>query len=197
MGKTNNLESQFFEAIKKRSDEHKKAFEFAVQEKLYGQMGAIIRQELDSLLRVDYFKRLSEQEKKDTLAKFLANEKRTFPSDANMLETNTIKYELPSKDCDEEIELMLGAMSMGWTRFIYSIGCSLIHLTQLHNSGEVEPQLAFTDEERREIVEGVNCWQKLAMKSSFRISQDFTFNDLVMAAPAAFHKLRSNLIGEY
>jgi hypothetical protein len=32
----NSLENQFYEAIKKRSDEHKMAFEFAQQNQLYG-----------------------------------------------------------------------------------------------------------------------------------------------------------------
>ncbi|MDR3186602.1 MAG: hypothetical protein LBU04_07395 [Christensenellaceae bacterium] len=115
-------------------------------------MGAIIRQELDSFLRWDYFERLSEHEKQETLKKFLANEKRAFPTHATMLKTNAIKYKLPSLDDNDELALRIGAEMTGWTEFIYYIGCSLIHLTQLHNNGNTEPQLTFSVEERKRLL---------------------------------------------
>lgn len=112
-------EEQFFEAIRQRSDEHQKAFDFAVREKMYSQMGSIIRQELDSFIRLDYYFELKETDRQEVIRKFFNNEK-AFPRDSELVKR----------------------MQWGWLRHIYNVGCAFIHLSRYHTSQNT-PQLSF------------------------------------------------------
>jgi hypothetical protein len=176
-------ENDFFEAIKQRSEEHQKAFDFAMKEKLYSQVGSIIRQELDSLIRLNYYRSLNFAKKQELLRNFFAGDK-AFPSDKNLIaqfDPESLLYRLPF---------------LGWAEHIYKVGCAFVHLTQMHNWEQGEPELTFTDEERKDIVMNVNWWQKEYMKTDFALKSDFSFTDLVAVAPGIFNKLRTNLLGE-
>ena len=174
-------EQQFFDAISQRSEEHQKAFDYAIKEKLYSQVGSIIRQELDSLIRLSYYECLSESDRQKIIKKFFAGEK-VFPNDTtlvNGVDSKGLLNKLPQ---------------LGWAKHIYKVGCEFVHLTQLHNWEQGEPQLNFTNAERQDIKTNVDWWQKEYMKTDFVLDINFGFKDLAAAAPGIFNKLRVNLL---
>ena len=110
----------FCNIIRKRSSDHAQAME-RLQD-LPSMMIAILRQELDSLIRVVYLLDLSDFEERERfISQTLDGDKWTIKThkgkdktltDAEMVET-----------CNE---------IFGWTEKVYKAGCSLIHLSNLH-----------------------------------------------------------------
>ena len=168
---------KFYDIIKIRSDENEKAFNLLMKEKLYSLVGAIIRMELDSLVRAYYFNNLSsDSEKEELLDKFIAGEK-SFKSDFDMV-----------KELSEKL---------GWAKHIYFICCAFIHLSVYHDWANNDKIPNLTLQERQFIVTEFKEQQKAfaycGYDPSLQLDINFGFSDLIKIAPAVFGKLKRNL----
>ena len=148
-----------------------------LKEKCYALVGAIIRMELDSLMRVHNFNSLTDPEKRQILNSFFDG-KRWPNTDRNMVEN------MPS--------------IMGWTKHIYDFCCAFIHLSPYHDwaSSCTIPDL--TQDKRRSIVKDIKSQQNAnwGYDPTLAIDENFGFDELVLFAPHIFKKLRSNLLLE-
>ena len=69
---------QFYDIVLGRSNENERALKVLMNQNCYALVGAIIRMELDSLIRVHHFNTLSDNEQEIILDKFFKNEKWTL-----------------------------------------------------------------------------------------------------------------------
>jgi len=116
---------RFFRILRERSTEHGAAISLLLQDELYGQAISILRQELDSMIRVIFL--LSHKDldvRNHHIDQTLNNIKWTFPNsrtivtDRNMVDLTDALY--------------------GWARSVYKLGCAFSILsTMLFNLNSV------------------------------------------------------------
>jgi hypothetical protein len=163
----------FYRAILQRSQENEKALKYLMQEQLYSLIGSIIRLELDSLIRVCYVKSQDAATQEVLIEQFMQGRR--------------WRYERDLITDKQMVENMVWTLGLGWAAPIYTIGCAFIHLSPYHDWGNSEPTNNFSQDERAEIIEHIEGHHKI------KLSDDFTFFDLVNVAPKVFEKLKSNL----
>ena len=172
-----NRKKKFYEIIKVRSDENEKALTLLLEAKCYALIGAIIRMELDSLLRVHYFNNADSIKREFLLNRFFNNNK--WPNtDRNMV--NTL------------------SRSLGCAEHIYDFCCAFIHLSPYHDWASSSEIPDLTQEKRRFIVSEIKSQQddNWGYDTTLVINEDFDFDDLIPFAPHIFKKLRDILFCE-
>lgn len=128
----------FCRQIRARTAEHRAAMR-AVTE-LPGQMISILRQELDSLVRVIFLLAQRDRDDRGTLITLAVEGKPWTAQGSRQRVTDRQMVEL--------------AQSLhGWTRSVYRFGCAFIHLSNMHDYKERDPVLSISDEERNAILE--------------------------------------------
>lgn len=127
----------FVRQVRSRSSEHKKAMDLVSEAGLAGQMVSILRQEIDSLIRVFYLLTQNE-ERRDILisasvdgARWTHEGKRSKVRDSEMVD--------------------LAEGLIGWTRLVYDFGCAFIHLSNLHDYNDRDPLSSIAEIERKKI----------------------------------------------
>jgi len=165
----------FIELIQSRSDEHELAFSRIHD--LPGVMMSILRQELDSLIRVLYLLSISDiEERKRLMESTLSGErwkvttsngKQAFVTDAMMVEVS------------EEFE--------GWARSVYKFGCAFIHLSNFHGYNSLNPLETVSVEEKSDILNHMRGYHQGPE------SDNPTFQELADYFPRVFKKIKGNL----
>lgn len=107
--------------------------------KLVGQMISVLRQELDSMIRVIY---LLTQNK----------DRRELLIDASVSGESWRKAASKAKVTDKEMVELAQALQ-GWTQSVYKFGCAFIHLSALHDYNDRDPFLQLPIEERSDLLE--------------------------------------------
>ncbi|MES2874333.1 MAG: hypothetical protein V4708_11470 [Bacteroidota bacterium] len=108
---------QFCRILRERSAEHLSAGRLIFANGLYGQVISILRQELDSMVRVIFLLNQDLSIRQHLIGQTLLNTKWTLPnsrtnvSDRNMVDLANKLY--------------------GWTNSVYKLGCAFIHLSPL------------------------------------------------------------------
>lgn len=140
----------------------------------YALVGAIIRMELDSLIRVHHFNTLSDNEQEIILDKFFKNEKWTL---SDRILVNTL------------------SRSLGWAQHIYEFCCAFIHLSPYHDWATTSNIPNLASEKRRLIVDEIHEQQNdsWGYDINLTINEDFCFDNLLLFAPSIFKKLKGNL----
>ena len=140
----------------------------------------ILRQELDSMVRVIFLLAQSDHElRAHLLEQAVSGEVWTVP---------TLKGKF-KKITDREM-VDLAQNLQGWTRLVYRFGCGFIHLSDLHDYQARDPFRSLPFEERREIA------QYLLRFHGGEASADSTFDEIVAYVPRVLDKISSNL-GHY
>lgn len=162
----------FCRQVRARSTENRRAI-YAVRD-LPGQMVSILRQELDSLVRVVYL--LSQADRRyrsrlieDSVAgsRWLRLNSRQPVTDREMVElTDTLH---------------------GWTKSVYAFGCAFIHLSNLHDHQVRDPLDRVSDGERSAILQHLCYYHGGPNGPSPR------FADVVPLLPMVFTKIADNL----
>jgi len=164
--------NEFFDIVRARSGENEKALNLLLNERCYALIGAIIRMELDSLIRVYNFNNVDSRKQEQLLNRFFASGK--WPNtDSNMVKSMS--------------------RSLGWTEHIYEFCCAFVHLSPYHDwaSDDTIPNL--TQDKRHLIVNAIRSQQ---YDPTLVIDENFGFTDLILFAPHIFNKLRDNLLYE-
>lgn len=130
----NNLK-QFCEIVKKRSEENSKSIKLLYEQKLYGNCISILRQELDSMVRVLFLLSQEQETRQLLIQQTLDNE----------------KWHIGRKQI-KDFELINNILKLhGWARNVYMFGCSFIHLSVFHYYSEQDPFETLSIEELKVI----------------------------------------------
>lgn len=141
---------------------------------LPGQLVALLRQELDSMVRVILM---------------LAQEDRAYRSAlirAAVTGQRWTKPESRQHVTDRQMVDLANRLN-GWTRSVYKYGCAFIHLSNAHDHGERDPFLSLPEDERGAILAHMRYYHGGPCRSNP------TFDDLVPFLPEVFEKIASNL----
>lgn len=114
----------FCNIVRQRSTENEQAINLLSQSKLTGHVMSVLRQELDSMVRVIFLLRQTLEERKHLISQTLNGERwkmrnKALVSDAYMVNlANTLN---------------------GWTKSVYKFGCLFIHLSWFHDYAFNDP----------------------------------------------------------
>lgn len=163
----------FLRQICSRSIEHQHAMRLLSEAGLAGQMTAVLRQELDSMVRVIYL--LTQNlERRKTLIEASVRGEKWFRKNSRAPVT------------DKEM-VDLSQNLQGWTRSVYKFGCAFIHLSGLHDYNDRDPLSQIQPQERADILEHCRYYH------GGPVSSNAAFHDLIPYLPSALEKIAGNL----
>lgn len=162
----------FCRQVRARSAEHRKAM-LAVRA-LPGQMVAILRQELDSLVRVVFVLSQADRSYRRRLIEGSVSGTRWSRADSQKPVT------------DREMVDLTDSLH-GWTKSVYAFGCAFIHLSHLHDHQTRDPMDQISETERDAILGHLRYYHGGPSGTSPR------FSDVVPLLPAVFEKIADNL----
>jgi hypothetical protein len=163
----------FLRQVRSRSLEHQQAMHLLAEARLAGQMVSVLRQELDSMVRVIYL-----------LAQGF--ERRELLIEASVRGEKWSQATSRAKVTDKEM-VDLAQTLQGWTQSVYKFGCAFIHLSGLHDYNDRDPLLQLPVEERRDILSHCRKYHGGPDPSAE------SFNDLVQFLPRVLAKIAGNL----
>jgi hypothetical protein len=162
----------FCRQVRARSAEHRQAIE--ALRALPGQMVSILRQELDSLVRVVFLLSQKDRQYRSRLIADTVSGRRWTRSDARQPIT------------DREMVDLAGTLH-GWTKSVYTFGCAFIHLSHLHDYRARDPLKQISEAERTAILGHLRYYHGGPGGDAP------SFADVVPMLPAVFEKIASNL----
>ncbi|MEU6656857.1 hypothetical protein ABZ904_48070 [Streptomyces sp. NPDC046900] len=112
----------FCRQIRERSREHQEAMTVAAERGWASIEIGILRQELDSMVRVIYLLRQPSALRADLVASSISGDRWKIPTDKGKMKAVT------DRDMVEVAERL-----NGWTRNVYEFGCRFIHLSSAHD----------------------------------------------------------------
>jgi hypothetical protein len=163
----------FLRQVRSRSQEHKQAMLLLAPANLAGQMVAILRQELDSMVRVIYLL-TQKQERRELLIKASVNGEKWSQEDSRARVT------------DKEMGDLAQTLQ-GWTQSVYKFGCAFIHLSGLHDYNDRDPLAQLPAQERSDILEHCRYYH------GGPATNDASFDALVPFLPRVLEKIAGNL----
>ncbi|TCJ18012.1 hypothetical protein EZJ19_03650 [Parasulfuritortus cantonensis] len=165
--------SIFARQVRNRSAENERVMKVLARMGAAGQMIAVLRQELDSTVRVVYL--LAQEEPR-----------RTELIEASVSGVRWKKANSKAPVTDKEM-VDLGNTLEGWCRSVYKFGCAFIHLSNMHDYNDRDPLSLISNEEREEIIRHCRAYHGGPNNATP------TFSDLIPYIPKAFFKVSANL----
>lgn len=168
-----NIEN-FCGILRERSVEHQKSIQLLYSNHLYGQVISILRQELDSLIRVVYLLYHDDLTiRNHFVVKTLNNEKWRHPC------TNAVITDRDMVNITEQLH--------GWTNSVYKLGCAFVHLSPLSDYKNSNPFDKISPEEQNNIKQHLHSYH------NYPLSEPLTMNSVAPYLLKAFDKVSSNL----
>ncbi|KAI3494617.1 hypothetical protein L1887_40596 [Cichorium endivia] len=161
----------FTRQILSRSSDHKRAMQLLAAANIPSQMMAVLRQELDSMVRVIY---LLSQEPAS----------RTILIEASVNGQQWLQPGGRGRVTDREM-VELAQQLQGWTRSVYTFGCAFIHLSNLHDYNDRDPMSLLPAKEREAILHHCRYYHGGPEGSAFI--------DLLHYLPSILEKVSGNL----
>jgi hypothetical protein len=162
----------FCRQIRARTAEHREAMRAVAA--LPGQMFSILRQELDSLVRVIFLLGQQDHDYRNQLINAAVEGRRWNTRGARRHVTDKEMVELAQR-------------LHGWTQSVYKFGCAFIHLSSMHDYRTRDPLKDISDEERNAVLGHLRYYHG----SPHQLNP--TFQDIVPYLPNVFEKIASNL----
>lgn len=163
---------QFCRLVRERSIAHKKAIHLLSGNQLAGQMMSILRQELDSMVRVIFLLTLDLGERNHLIQQTLSGQRWR-------LINNSIITDKQMVDLADRFN--------GWTQSVYKFGCAFIHLSSFHDYGSNDPFKTLLISESNSIKTHLNTYH------GFSLSHDLTMENVARFLPMIFDKISDNL----
>ncbi len=163
----------FCRQVRERSRENRQALALSQGAELYSNVFGILRQELDSMIRVIFLLSLSDSTRRNSLIDDAVNG-RIWKKNAKGRITDREMIELADR-------------LHSWSRSVYRFGCAFIHLSSLHDYRERDPFDRLSQEERTDLL------QHLRYYHGGPDSDVPTFQDIVCYLPSVFEKVAGNL----
>jgi hypothetical protein len=137
----------FCRQIRARSEDHRNAITLLYRERILSQVMAILRQELDSLIRVIYLLSIPDLTYRNQLIKASVEGRKWTGKEGEKRITDREMVELANK-------------LNGWTKSVYRFGCAFIHLSSFHDYQERDPMDAISDEEKKAILQHMRTYHE-------------------------------------
>jgi hypothetical protein len=170
---TNTDLAAFCRAVRERTLQNSTAVHLLHNERLSGNVVAILRQELDSMVRCIYL----------LLVKDRSLRSRLIHQSLNGLPwTNQNGKRVTDKEM-----VALSNELQNWTKNVYKFGCAFIHLSGFYDSSGRDPLDSLTEDERNEIARHLRYYHGFHMDSQTR------FRDIEGVLPRVLEKISSNL----
>lgn len=166
----------FCRQIRNRSNEHHQAVHLLSYAELPSQIVSILRQELDSMVRVVYLLTIPDMILRDELIKASV--------EGNQWELTTTKGKKRRVTDKEMVEL--ANHLQGWTKSVYRFGCAFIHLSNFHDYQDRDPMDMISNAEKDAILKHMQYYHG-GPHSAAKI------DDLIPYLPQVFEKIASNL----
>ena len=167
------ITEQFCKIIRERSAEHISAGKLLYENGLYGQYISVLRQELDSLVRVVFLLSKDLNMREHFINQTLNNIKWTQPNSRNII-------------TDRQMVNLTNRLN-GWTNSVYRLGCAFIHLSPLADYKNENPFLQLTDSKV------VDIKQHLHQYHEFNLSNDLNMATIIPYLPKVLEKIAGNL----
>ena len=135
---------RFGQIVRKRSYENKQAIHLLVKNDLLGNAVSVLRQELDSMVRVIYLLSCSEEIRLSLIQNTLSGIKWNT-TDRKMVDYSNLYW--------------------GWTEFVYKFGCAFIHLSQFHEYPTENPFSKITKQDSATIKSYLNQYHNFPLES--------------------------------
>lgn len=178
MGSQSELQV-FCRQVRSRSAEHQRAMALVFPAGLTSVAIGILRQELDSMVRVIYLLSIRDRAQRRALLSASVNGKKwEMPTPRGKRETVTDRKMVAIADAD---------VGGGWVNRVYRFGCGFIHLSDLHDYQSRDPFLLLDDFDRESIIEQINKYHNGSLTSAV------TLEDIVAYVPAIHKKIATNL----
>jgi hypothetical protein len=163
----------FCRQVRSRSNEHRLAIQLLSEAGLSGQVIAVLRQELDSMIRVIYI-----------LAQPLESRTNLIKAcvDGRKFSKATSKGAVSDREMVD-----LAQQLQGWTRSVYKFGCAFIHLSSLHDYNDRDPLRQLPPNAKDDLIQ--HCRHYHGGPNS----ADPDFHDLLPYLPRTFDKIANNL----
>jgi hypothetical protein len=174
----NNPTTTFCTLIRNRSDENRRAMRyFRIPHDVLSPAFSILRQELDSMIRVIYLLSMKDP----------AERQRLIQSTLRGEKWKVLTARGTHRDVTDREMVDLAQQLQGWTQSVYRFGCAFVHLSDFHNHLAQNPFEKLPDTERQHILShmrhyhGGPCDDKPDMK------------ELATYLPQVFEKIADNL----
>lgn len=164
--------------IRNRSAENRRAMDcFSEINGVLSPAFSILRQELDSMIRVIYLLSIKDiNERRRLIQSTLSGEKWIIRSVKGKTQKVTDREMV---DISQQIQ--------GWTQSVYRFGCAFVHLSEFHNHITDNPFEKLSLEERQHILSHMRHYHHGP------IHDNPTMKDLSCYLPQVFDKISSNL----
>lgn len=165
----------FLRQVRARTDEHKQSFELLYDAGHFGVCISIVRQEIDSLMRVAY----------------LWAPETPIEHVRMLIECSINSGEWMITRSDGKIvrvtdrTMLEDALTEGWEGAAYDFGCRLIHLSNAHSYKERDPTRSVSLEQRREIAHYLRAYHEFQ-------GEDVSMSDVISYLPRVFEKVCEN-----
>lgn len=166
---------KFVELIRDRSNEHRLAVERVCD--LPAVMASLLRQELDSLVRVLYLLSLQDIQERERLIN------QTLAGTPWTVLTNNLKYR---KITDREM-VDVANLLHGWAQLAYKFACSFIHLSNFHNYSNQNPFDLISASEQSDVLKYMRQYH------GGPSNENPSFKELSQYFPKVFDKINANL----
>jgi hypothetical protein len=163
----------FTQQVRRRSREHARAIDMIAKVGLVAPAVSILRQEVDSLVRVIFL-----------LAQPLAYRETLIRASINGERWRRPNGRSPIAD-REMVELSAGLI--GWTQSVYRFGCAFVHLSNLHSYDVGDPLGKLPAHERQDILEHLRYYHGGPKPDHPNL------DDLLPFIPKALKKISDNL----
>ncbi|WP_083850459.1 hypothetical protein [Rhodovulum sp. PH10] len=169
----NDLEI-FCRQVRERSAEHRRAVEALGCADAPSQLVSILRQELDSMVRVIYVLAQPDNDYRQQLI--------TASVNGHRWKRSTGKGHVTDREMIE-----LAQHLHGWTASVYKFGCAFIHLSNLHDHKVRDGFLAIDASEREDIIRHLRYYH------GGPSTEAAAFADIIPFFPRVFEKIADNL----
>lgn len=169
----------FSQSILSRSKENNEAFACLYEKQLYGNCFSILRQELDSLIRIIYLLNIDNPNEREHFIQLTVTGRKW-----SLLNDKGKKQFITDRDM---IDLASNHCLFGWANYVYKFGCGFIHLSQLHSYGITNPFQMLNDQDKSAIIGYMNQYH------SANISQDSSLTDFIPYLPDIMKKVSNHV----
>jgi hypothetical protein len=169
--KMDNTE-HFCRIVRQRSRENKQAISLLSRTGLTGQVMSVLRQELDSMVRVIFLLSQTIDERNHLIDLTLTGKKWKLRSNANVTDKQMVD---------------LADTLNGWTKSVYKFGCAFIHLSSFHDYVFNDPFENLEPEEIDAVKIHLNNYH------SFTLTTELTMQSILFYLPMVFDKVEENL----
>jgi hypothetical protein len=164
--------------IQQRSDENRRAMHcFDMPYGVVSPAFSILRQELDSMIRVIFLLLLPDLTERDRLIGA------TLRGERWKVETVNGKW----RDVTDREMVDAAQQLQGWTRSVYRFGCAFVHLSDFHNHFALDPFQRLTQDERDDILHHMRHYHGGPMNNNPGI------REIADYVPRVFEKIADNL----